>query len=779
VMRSMLRHWLESLKRLQSYEAGSAPGEADLSDVPTEIQEAIEAVKRGTAAIRSEYGQRIALLMNSLIQHKSAMDQAAIVCEVDTFGRVLAVNEQFTRLTGKDRADLAGKPLSGIGGKPAGRGGWTPSRQVWNGEVIVPGLAGDLHWYRTIVPIFDAEANVEKYICIDIDITERKEFERTVLENAKRQTMIAALGQKALEAASLDELFRHACNTAAQGLGCRFAALLEADPARHKVVLRAGAGWPMQVLGSRYDFTPGADDAVREPRLRAWSAELRAEHGIRSGVDAAIFSGTRLFGTIGVYLQGDRQFSSVELDFLKSIANTLATAIERAEAKDRLTYLAQYDPLTNLPNRRRVASCLHDAISRAGDQGAACSVLVIDLDRFKNVNDMLGHGAGDQLLVQVARRLVDCVHAGDVVGRLGADEFAVVLPEVANHGQTGDVAARIVEAMARPFRLQGQQVYVTASVGIAGWPDDGGNADELLKAADTAMYSAKGNGRNNYQFFLAEMNENATHRLQTESLLRGALQRGEFELHYQPKVSLEEGKLCGFEALLRWRHPERGLVPPAEFITILEDTSMIIEVGEWIIGHVCRQQRLWQLAGVAVVPVAINLSARQFQQSDLAAVIQRIVRASGIDPRLIEFEITESMLMTDPEAAVTTLTAIKEQGMRLSVDDFGTGYSSLAYLKRFPLDALKIDRTFVRDLPDDSDDAAITRAVISLAHHLSLEVVAEGVETVEQLRALRAYDCDVVQGYFISRPLTTAQCDAVLAAPHTLGADLEDARPAA
>jgi diguanylate cyclase (GGDEF)-like protein len=392
--------------------------------------------------------------------------------------------------------------------------------------------------------------------------------------------------------------------------------------------------------------------------------------------------------------------------------------------------------------------------------------MFIDLDRFKNVNDMLGHGVGDQLLVQAAGRLEACARRGDVVARLGGDEFAVVLPQLeAHHDSEADAAqaaARIIEALAQPFHLQGQQLFVSASIGIASYPQDGTSAEQLLKSADTAMYSAKSNGRNNYQFYSAALHENAAQRLQLESQLRQALERGEFLLHYQPKLDLASGGVSGFEALLRWNHPQRGLVPPLEFVSILEDTGLIIPVGEWVIEEVCRQLRSWEAAGLPAPPVAINLSARQLQQDGLAEAIARIAGGAGVDPALLEFELTESMLMTDPEAAVATLSRIKALGMRLSVDDFGTGYSSLAYLKRFPLDALKIDRTFVRDLPDDPDDAAITKAVIRLAHSLSLKVVAEGVENIEQLRELERYDCDEIQGYYISKPLAAADCAAFL-----------------
>jgi diguanylate cyclase (GGDEF)-like protein len=616
--------------------------------------------------------------------------------------------------------------------------------------------------------MFTAPGTVERYICIDIDITERKEFERAIVENAQRQTLIAELGRKALAANGLDELFADAADAAARGLGAAGAALFEAGP--DGMLVRAGAGRLAQSAGLQLSRTH--DEAHEEAHVadaaqRSWLAPLAALHGIDTGIDTAIVCGERTFGLLGVYAASPRRFGADDANFLHGVANIVATAVERQEARNRLTYLAQYDPLTSLPNRRRLAQCLEDAIATA----ARAAVVFIDLDRFKNVNDMLGHGVGDQLLVQAAKRLSACARAGDVVARLGGDEFALVLPALDDDSAAAVIAARVIEALAQPFYLEGQQLFVSASVGIATYPENGRDAETLLKNADTAMYGAKNGGRNTYQFYVAEMHENATQRLLTETQLRLALERSEFLLHYQPKLDLATGAISGFEALLRWNHPQRGLVPPLEFIDILEDTGLILPVGEWVIGEVCRQLKAWQALGMAAPPVAINLSVRQLQQADLAGAVERIVARAGVDPALLEFELTESMLMANPEAAVEILTRIKTLGMRLSVDDFGTGYSSLAYLKRFPLDALKIDRTFVRDLPDDPDDAAITKAVIRLAHSLSLKVVAEGVENVDQLRELEEYGCDQIQGYHVSRPLPAQGCMALLVPAAAASAD--------
>jgi diguanylate cyclase (GGDEF)-like protein len=762
--RVLLARWLKNLGSLRFYDADGAIAGASAAlsgDTPLEIREAIEAIDRSAARMRDKYGQRIAALMNSLVQYKSALDQAAIVCEVDRDGRVLAVNDQFVRHSCQPREQLVGRPLAQAGS------GWTPSSTVWSGEVGIPGMTGERQWYRTIVPIFDGGASVEKYICIDFDISERKQFEAEIVRNAMRQGLIARLGRKALEAGPLPELFELATALACGGIGVPHAALVAFDPETGMACLGAAAGFPSGAQGMRFACVPGPSSSAG---LAHWGAGVLGADRAGSSIDTVIACNARPFGALAVYDAPQRTFQEDEAGFLNSLVNILATAIEREDARNRLTWLAQFDTLTGLPNRHRLSTCLEEAIEAAGAGGARAAVMFIDLDRFKSVNDMLGHSAGDELLAQAGRRLRDCVGSADVVARLGGDEFAVVLPQFASTADAEHIAQRIVAALAEPFLLQGQQLFVSASVGIAAWPEDGSDAAALLRSADTAMYSAKHNGRNNYRFYLASMNENAAQRLQTERELHLAIERGEFELHYQPKVRLASGTLSGFEALLRWRHPERGLVAPVEFITILEETGMILPVGEWVIAQVCRQLRLWGADYGTVPPVAINLSARQLTFAGLPEAVRDIVQDAGVDPRLLEFELTESMLMVDPEAAVTILHALKRQGMRLSVDDFGTGYSSLAYLKRFPLDALKIDRTFVRDLPDDTDDAAITKAVISLAHSLNLKVVAEGVETLAHLDALRSYGCDEIQGYYISRPLPADGCAKLLADERVLAA---------
>ncbi len=607
------------------------------------------------------------------------------------------------------------------------------------------------------------------------DITAHKQAELTIRKRGAQQSLIASFGQQALANAHLDDLLARAVAVVAEGLDVDCCKILLLTPDLRALVLKAGCGWESDWIdrtftavdaGSQYRYVLDAgapvlmEDLAREVRFAA--SDILAAHAVRSGIDVPIGGADGPIGVLGAYTREPRHFSSDSIDFLRSVANIIQNAVERKAAEDKLAYLAQFDSLTGLPNRSLFLDRLAQSLTQAQRNDWLAGVVFVDLDRFKAVNDTYGHSAGDDLLHLVAERLKECVRAGDSVGRLGGDEFAIVLSSLSKADDANLVAQKIVDALGRPFDLAGHAIYGTASLGIALYPSDGADADTLLQNADIAMYRVKEHGRNAYQFYLPQMNERAEKRMRLETQLRGALERGEFLLHYQAKADLRSGAISGFEALLRWQHPERGLVQPLEFISILEDTGLIVPVGKWVIRTACEQLGRWQADGVTPRPIAINLSARQFQQKDLETSIGEILRDTGADPSLLEFELTESLLMHDAEDAVRTLTQMKARGLRLSVDDFGTGYSSLAYLKRFPLDALKIDRAFVRDVTSDPNDATIVLTIINLAHSLRLKVVAEGVESAAQLDFLRAHGCDEIQGYGFARPLPAADCSRML-----------------
>ncbi len=435
---------------------------------------------------------------------------------------------------------------------------------------------------------------------------------------------------------------------------------------------------------------------------------------------------------------------------------------EKKEAEQRIYHLAYYDGLTELPNRTMFHGRLQQALAEAKRSRRMVGLLYIDLDRFKNINDTLGHFIGDELLKMSAQRLRNVVRDSDTVARLGGDEFVIMLTDISHEADVVHLAQKALTAMAVPFELDGHEVFVTTSIGISLYPHDAESIEDLLKFADTAMYHAKELGRNNYQFYRTEMNASAFERLVMENSLRRALEREEFVLHFQPQNELDSGRIIGVEALLRWRHPDLGTVMPAQFIPVLEETGMVVPVGEWVLRTACRQIAAWKGAGYDRLRVAVNLSPRQFAQSDLLETIEGVLQETGADPQWLEVEITEGSLMGDAETSVAVLRKLKEKGVRISVDDFGTGYSSLSYLKRFPIDTLKIDQSFVRDVNTNGDDAAIAGAIIAMGHSLNLQVLAEGVETCDQLEFLRAHECDQVQGYLFSRPLPAAEVDILL-----------------
>jgi len=606
------------------------------------------------------------------------------------------------------------------------------------------------------------------------DLTERRSAERRRAAQARYQKKIARLGQWALSKTNSGEFTLKAVQGVAEGLGSAVAVAYVERAGEREVVLRRAAGeeqavaeahaalpseGPLaQVLGRSEQVVAGAPWS-QTPLPFAWAARYSSVSMV------PVPGGVGARGALCALSEQAGVFGPEETRFLGAAASLLSAALHRFDSEERLAYMAQYDGLTGLPNRALLSDRFAQMTAQARRHSTVLGVLFIDLDEFKVVNDTQGHAAGDELLKEVARRLRGAVRPGDTVARISGDEFAVVLVDLVRPDDAALVAQKILERLAAPVSIAGQESFVTASIGISTFPADGKDAEALLGAADAAMYRAKQAGRNAFQFFTIEINQRTRVRAQLGVELRRALERKEFALVYQPKIDLVTGRPRGMEALLRWEHPERGTVQPAEFIPVLEETGLIVPVGEWALRTACEDMKKWRRLGLPAIPVAVNLSARQFRQQDLDARIRQIVTSAGVDPALIELEITESQLMHDPEHAVRVLRSLSSAGLRIAVDDFGTGYSSLAYLTRFPLTSLKIDKSFVADVLSDEADATIVRTVIDMAHTLRFTVVAEGVETQPQAALLRSLGCEQAQGFLFGRPMPAAEVARFMAAP--------------
>jgi diguanylate cyclase (GGDEF)-like protein/PAS domain S-box-containing protein len=460
---------------------------------------------------------------------------------------------------------------------------------------------------------------------------------------------------------------------------------------------------------------------------------------------------------IPVILNNDRHILCISTDITK-----------RKKDEESIYFNAHHDVLTSLPNRLLFNKQLGNSIIHAQNSGCMLAVLFLDLDRFKNINDTFGHSTGDQLLRLVAKRLMKCMKEGDIVSRLGGDEFIILLSNFNHIDDIIPVITMILGSFTTPFIVEGHELFTTSSIGISVFPHDGDNVENLIKNADVAMYRAKEQGKNNYQFYSPDMNASGPDRFLLENGLRKALAREEFILIYQPKVDILTGKIVGMEALLRWEHPKYGLVSPNQFIPLLEETGLIIPVGEWVLLTACRQTKKWQKEGLTSLRVGVNLSMRQFQDENLVGIIDKVLKETSLDPRYLELEITESIAMYKVNNVIMKLTELKNRGIAISIDDFGTGYSSLNYLNRFPVDTLKIDQSFIADITKESGNKGIIKAIITMSHSLNLNVIAEGVENELQLAFLREHGCDEIQGYLFSKPLTVDKFEELLVERRTV-----------
>lgn len=619
-------------------------------------------------------------------------------------------------------------------------------------------------------PLFEESDTAPSGVVTTItDITQRKQAEL-------RQAMEHAITRVLTEAETLAEAIPRIIQTICEAMAWHCGARWQRD--KETGLLRCVEFWGIDTPAIR-EFMAENAKWVMKPELTpgrglvrrvystgqpVWIADLSQEKDL---LRAPLVIKAGLHGAFGFpLLLGDEVLGVMEFfhrdirepdDMLKQVAHSIGSQIgqfmARKQAEERVRRLAHYDELTGLPNRSMFNQRLNHALAQAQRHDKPLAILFIDLDRFKNINDTLGHEAGDRVLKEVAERLRGCLRESDTVGRLGGDEFVVLVEELPHPVHIAAVAQKILAAVARPFILDAQEFHLTASIGISTYPADGADIHILLKNADISMYRAKEQGKNNYQFYSAQMNVHTIERLTLESNLRRALKHNEFLLHYQPKVDIRSGRITGMEALVRWQQPAKALILPAQFIPLAEETGLIVPIGEWVLKTACAHNKSWQEHGLPPLSVAVNLSARQFAHETLLQDVARALSETRLDPAALELEITESMVMHNPEHAVKLLTKLKAMGIHLSIDDFGTGYSSLNHLKRFPIDSVKIDHSFIQDLPGDGDSAAITWAIIAMAHCLGLKVTAEGVETEEQLRFLCAHECDEMQGYYFSRPL--------------------------
>jgi diguanylate cyclase (GGDEF)-like protein/PAS domain S-box-containing protein len=608
---------------------------------------------------------------------------------------------------------------------------WTTilAGNVWSGEIINVKKDGQLYTEEmTISPVRSATGEITNFIAIKQDVTNRKQAEAALRE--------------------AEEKYRTIFEDSVIGM---FQATPEGRPVSINRALAHMHGFhsPEEFLAEVSNI---AKQLFVEPsRLGVLGRKLERNQVVR-GVELELYrkDGTRKWGLLNMRATRDSH-GKVALH-----QGTMEDITDRKFAEERVQQLAYFDALTGLPNRSLLQDRLTKALATAERRKEMVAVLFLDLDRFKLVNDSLGHSAGDILLKNVADRLQRCARDQDTIARISGDEFLLMLSGVKDSSDVAVCAQRIVKAVTEEFLIQGQSVSVACSIGITIFPDHGADAETLMKNADAAMYSAKENGGNRFQFFTDNMNATALERLKLESNLRLALERKEFFLAYQPQMNIATGRITGLEALLRWQQPEMGLVPPDKFIRVAENCGLIVPLGEWVLRTACSQARSWQDEGLPPVPVAVNVSAAQFRQEGFPDIVRKVLLETGLAPEYLELELTESLLLSNADVMLSVFKELKSMGVKLSIDDFGTGYSSLSYLRQFPVNKLKIDRSFVQNVAVSSDDAAIAGTIISMAKNLNLKVIAEGVETEEQMSFLRTHQCDEIQGYYFCKPLAAA-----------------------
>lgn len=686
-------------------------------------------VETRTAELSSA-NSRLELLAAAL---KAAANAITIT---DPAGTIVWTNPAFSALSGYGEEEVLGKNRrtldSGMQDQAFWGGMWKTisSGKIWRGEVINRHKDGPLTLEEmTITPVMDPSGSVSHFITINQDISARKQAEQALRKAEEKY--------RGLFEGAVVGIFQAAPEGRLLNINRAFAKLHGYD-SPEELLEEATANPPVRFV------EPG--------QLSEWK-EILEMHGTVQGceVEVRCRDGSRKWVLVSIRaVRNDRGEIILHEGSVEDIT-------DRKVAQQRVDFLAYYDALTGLPNRTLLRDRLNKAIAVATRKRTSLALLFLDLDRFKVINDSLGHSVGDLLLQEVANRLKNEIREEDTVSRVGGDEFLVVLTNVAGKVEAESIAARIVDSLSREYEIQDRVLSISCSLGICMFPEHGKDAEVLIKNSDAAMYCAKDSGCNTLCFFNEEMNASLMERLTTENSLRLAIERKELFLAYQPQINISSGQITGMEALLRWQSPELGLVMPDRFIRVAENTGLITTIGEWVLRTACVQIIKWQAEGIPTVPIAVNVSAIQFRHAGFRELIRRVLCETGIDPAYLELELTESLLLSNADVMFEVLRDLKELGLRLVIDDFGTGYSSLSYLRQFPVTKLKIDRSFIREVAVNPDDAAITNAIINMSKGLSLKVIAEGVETEEQLTFLRDHMCDDFQGYFFSRPLNVQE----------------------